>query len=229
MRNTKFDGKEGYNLPTETEFKEVLDKINAARTAAGKKELSADDAKKQVVGNTGVAIGTTYTLTGEVSYEEIKDDAGKVSEFFPALVGIDGSGQRKVVSLAQIMGVSSLKGYTQTGTVENTVRPNGVDSSEVVDMPILCEKAENFNFEDDVWQPPTRNKWELYAFLVKHPDYFKDAKVTYVAFFGKKAVAKTPSKFAPWHAPKDVYAMTIKLWRVRFAQQYGELMFPTTI
>lgn len=184
--------------------KSIIDAQNAARQAAGLTLL--EDNVSRSVGNNGLAVGDTFELTGDINPAvEVKNADGKVTAVYIGLLQTDGNYR----SLQSMMGISSMRGYSLTESAENHTR--GKQNALQVET-VTPEAMEGFDFAD-VWQPETRDLYDMAALIKADPTIVK-GKWQYGAFAVRQIVAKKDSSATSFEKYKagDKRAMTSKLF-----------------
>ena len=182
----------------------AIDEINAARTAAGLDPIEYADVRN--IGNNGYGLGQEFHLTGVVSVQTIEVNGKKA--VYPALETEEGIW----LSLARLMGLTSLKGYLTEGSVENWAREKR--NSEPVVTTIAAEVSEDFDF-DATWKPQSRDLYTEYAILKNKPEIIRDKTATYKGIVVHQLTAKKDSKDAENGWKKgDKRAMTAQMWTI---------------
>ena len=168
---------------------------------------NGEEYKEKRIGTNGYQVGQEFVLTGEVKFKTDNFN-GKASIYWylPADQG------RTELSLATIMGVSSLKGYTNGVTVEYI---NKDDEKATRNVPSDI-KVETFDFKQ-VWQPQCRNLLELVDYIMKNPNYLKGKKVKFLGTATKPFRAKESGTDLSGErfAEGDTRCIETKLWSVK--------------
>lgn len=162
--------------------KSFLEKYTEVR---GQKK--ADELADKVIGNNGYEIGQQFTLLGTVDFkEQTINETKTVYWFLPTKEGVD-------LSLMSLMGVSSLKGYsnesvevesyTQIGTGKNA-------KEEIKTRIVTPDYLPKDNDFSEVWQPASRHLLTLVAMIADGDVDLKDKVVTYLGTAVKPIVAK---------------------------------------
>lgn len=162
--------------------KKFLDKYAETRGADKAKEFV-----EKTVGNNGYSVGQTFSLLGTIDFKEQTINGTKtVYWYLPTKEGVD-------LSLMSLMGVSSLKGYsnepvevesyTKTGTGKNA--PETMKTRTVT--PEFTPDDDDF---DAVWQPASRHLLTLVAMIADGEIDLKDKTVKFLGTAVKPIVAK---------------------------------------
>lgn len=124
------------------------------------------------VGNNGYNLGQSFTLTGAIEIVDIKDNDGKVTGCYLGLPTEEGP----KLSLAALMGVSTLRGYILEGSV--TEKRAGVDADKLRTFTAETTKeAKQPTFR--CWNLKDRNIYALAKQIKEQPDWLKGKKVTF--------------------------------------------------
>lgn len=124
------------------------------------------------VGNNGYNLGQSFTLTGAIEIVDIKDNDGKVTGCYLGLPTEEGP----KLSLAALMGVSTLRGYLLEGSV--TEKRAGVEESKLRTFTAETTKeAKQPTFR--CWNLKDRNIYALAKQIKEQPDWLKGKKATF--------------------------------------------------
>ena len=134
------------------------------------KNIDVMSIRERRVGCNGYTLGQKFILTGEIKTKISEIDGVKyVYIVLSTKEGID-------LSLASLMGVSSLKGYVLDNDVE--IQFLG-DDNMIMTRKVQSYLIKDFDFAQ-VWQPPTRNYLDLAAKIAEGDLNLVNAKVTYL-------------------------------------------------
>lgn len=168
---------------------------------------NGEEYKEKRIGTNGYTVGQEFILTGEVKFKT-EEFNGKASIYWylPADQG------RTELSLATLMGVSSLKGYTN-GVIVEYLDEEEQKATRNVSSDIDVTK---FDFKQ-VWQPQTRNLLELVDYIMNNPEYLKGKKVKFLGTATKPFRAKETKTDLNGEKFAQGYTRCIetKLWSVR--------------
>lgn len=207
--------KEFADAISEEKLNSFVTKYNKVRKEAGGTELTDEQIKKMKTrrtGDTGRAVGSSYTLTGEIDFaHKIVDDSGETLSTYEAIKTEDG----EWISITQLLGISSLSGYTLSGKETYVSREKANKKYPEIPQEVVCETVENLSIED-VWQPPTRIKLVFLAMLSENPDLLKGVKATFLGTIAKpfKARKDSPS-FGDQYIAGDRRVIIAKLWNLK--------------
>ena len=130
-----------------------------------------------IVGRNGYYLGQQFHATGEVWAAPIRNDKDEQTGVYLALKTKEGVD----ISLAAVMGVTSLRGYTLEGTLKEYRA--GVDekdlnefTAEVTDK-VKTQAAKNNQFNG--WDIPTRDLYKLAAMIEADASLIKDKTITF--------------------------------------------------
>lgn len=202
---------ENYNFKNATaeEQKGFFELINKKRKEY---DLPNVEAKPKPFSGSGIPLGATIELTGEIDLAyPIKNADGKVTGTYIALLTDKG----KPVSLASLVGISNDKGYS-TGTFKNQFNDEeGVQQSKT----IVCETYEGFKFlpcftSRKYLFDATDDLYEL-AFLISTTKISVKGKWKYWGEIGKQFEAKKESSPTSFEKYGKGYlrVMTAKNWQ----------------
>lgn len=172
-----------------------------------KKIHKGEEYKEKRIGTNGYTVGQEFVLTGEVKFKT--DDFNGNASIYWYLPADEG---RTEISLATLMGVSSLKGYTNGVVVEYL---DNEENKATRNVPSDIDVAK-FDFKQ-VWQPQTRNLLELVDYIMRNPNYLKGKKAKFLGTATKPFRAKEDKtdlngeKFAQGHTR----CIETKLWSVK--------------
>lgn len=161
----------------------------------------------RVVGNNGYAVDQSFTLTGEIGIGEVKDDKGKVTATYVVLKTEEGTD----LSLMQLMGVSSLRGYAERGTelIEEYDNQQGKKQERKI--------VGDFDHEEfaSCWKPKTRVFLELAAMIADKVEDLTGKTVTFRGTACKQTTAKDAGESFGEKYKKD-YKRVIqtKMWTI---------------
>lgn len=142
--------------------KESSEKLKKYAQIRKNADSSWEDDTKNVrnVGNNGYTIGQTFELDGTLEVEEIKNGTETTGAFFAC-----GTKQGIKLSLASLMGLSSLNGYTLDGEDTSYMEPiNGepTDKQKKESVKFTAKVAEDVNDRFIGWEDcPTRDIYDL--------------------------------------------------------------------
>lgn len=172
-----------------------------------KKIHKGEEYKEKRIGTNGYTVGQEFILTGEVKFKT--DEFNGNASIYWYLPANEGSVE---LSLATLMGVSSLKGYTNGVVVEYTDE-NEEKATRNVSSDIDVAK---FDFKQ-VWQPQTRNLLELVHYIMNNPDYLKGKRVKFLGTATKPFRAKESKTDLNGEKFEQGYTRCIetKLWSVK--------------
>ena len=173
-----------------------------------------DVTKERIVGRNGYYIGQQFHLTGEIYPAPVVDADGKKTGVFLALKTKEGTD----LSLAALMGVTSLRGYTLDGTLKEERKgaaPEDLNefTAEVSDA-VKAQAARNNQFNG--WAIPTRDLYKLAAMIEANPELVanKVAKFEGIALRAiKRRQDTTDFNGVDWHVG-DTSIITQRLWSV---------------
>jgi hypothetical protein len=124
------------------------------------------------VGNNGYNLGQSFTLTGAIEVVDIKDNDDKVTGCYLGLPTEEGP----KLSLAALMGVSTLRGYILEGSV--TEKRAGVEEEKLRTFTAETTKeAKQPTFR--CWNLKDRNIYALAKQIKEQPDWLKGKKATF--------------------------------------------------
>lgn len=180
--------------------------LDVYKANGGKK--SEQDLLDRVVGNNGYQLGVTYTLTGAIVVKTSKiNGVAQTAIVLPTEEGVE-------LSLANLMGVSSLKGYDLSGN-DNVIEYYDVTDKKQTTLKTRTTHTElvaDFEFEN-VWQPPTRNFLNLAGQIADGTYDVTGKKVTFLGTACKPFKAKSAGEMGTetWKA-ENMRVIESKLW-----------------
>lgn len=180
--------------------------LDVYKANGGKK--SEQDLLDRVVGNNGYQLGVTYTLTGAIVVKTSKiNGVAQTAIVLPTEEGVE-------LSLANLMSVSSLKGYDLSGN-DLTIEYYEVTDKKQTTLKTRTTRTElvaNFDFEN-VWQPPTRNFLNLAGQIADGTYDVTGKKVTFLGTACKPFKAKSAGEMGTetWKA-ENMRVIESKLW-----------------
>lgn len=183
--------------------------LDVYKANGGKK--SEQDLLDRVVGNNGYQLGVTYTLTGAIVVKTSKiNGVAQTAIVLPTEEGAE-------LSLANLMSVSSLKGYDLSGN-DLTIEYYDVADKKQTTLKTRTTRTElvpEFNFED-VWQPPTRNFLTLAGQIADGTYDVTGNKVTFLGTACKPFKAKSAGEMGTetWKA-ENSRVIESKLWSLK--------------
>lgn len=161
--------------------------------------------KERTVGNNGFVLGQSFTLTGEI--KTASRDINGVTQVYIILPTKEGT----ELSLMNLMGVSSLKGYVANG---DTVTVEFDINGEKKTREVKSELVANFNF-DHVWKPASRNLLELAGMIAEGDVALANKKVTFLGTAVKSFVAKQEgNQNGESYSEGYTRAIETKLWKI---------------
>ena len=170
--------------------------------------------QEHIVGRNGYYLGQQFHATGVVYPAPIKNDKGEQTGVYLALTTTEGVD----ISLAAVMGVTSLRGYTLEGTLKEYRA--GVDekdlnefTAEVTDK-VKTQAAKNNQFNG--WDIPTRDLYKLAAMIEADANLIKGKTITFEGIALRPVRRrKTDTDFnnIEWKAG-DLSIITQRLWSV---------------
>jgi hypothetical protein len=195
-----------------TAVNDIVSKINQGRDTLGiTAKVENPDTKN--IGTNGYMVGSTYTLTGEVDLLVPVIINGVATSTY---IGLK-TEQNVTLNLAQIMGISSLRGYSIDPNQEFTQESNPVgDSNNPVTekfCPDVVKGKDAHDIEQMLFQPQSRNLYEETAILMDNPEIIKGKKVTFLGTAYRPFTAKKDNSVMGYSAGmKRVIAQ--KLWAI---------------
>jgi hypothetical protein len=173
-----------------------------------------DLTKERIVGRNGYFIGQQFHLTGELVVAPVNDADGKKTGVFLALKTKEGVD----LSLAALMGVTSLRGYTLEGKLkEERKGANPEDLNEFtaeVSDKVKAQAAKNNEFKG--WVIPTRDLYKMAAMIEADASIVADKTVTFEGIAlrpVRRRQDNTDFNGIDWQAG-DVSIITQRLWSV---------------
>lgn len=166
--------------------KKFIEKYTEVRGSKKAEELA-----ERTVGNNGYEVGQKFTLIGTIDFKEQTINGTKtVYWYLPTKEGID-------LSLMSLMGVSSLKGYSnepvevESYTVKGTGK-NATDEKKTRTVtPDYLPDKEDFG---DVWQPESRHLLTLVAMIADGDIDLVDKTATFLGTAVKPIIAKSDNE-----------------------------------
>lgn len=178
---------------------EFLKKYNEARKAAGIEEIDLN--KEKNVGNNGYSIGQSFELDGTICTADVTDADNKVTGMYIALGTTNGT----KLSLQSLMGLSSLNGYTLSGSATDSLGTTYTATAQVGTDFVGWEGL------------PTRDLYELAAMIEADPSIVKGKTATYKGVVIREFTAKKVAKdFVTGKTFKkgDKRVSATKLWEI---------------
>lgn len=174
----------------------MIEAINAARKGsnANAKEF---EAPKNMIGNNGRMVGQTFTLTGELN---LAIPIAGTNNFYEGLALSDGT----YLSVKRLMGLSSLKGYETSGTLEDSKGNK-----------FVAQTTEDFDFEQ-VFQPASRDYVEFLIWIQQNLNELKGRQIQLVAEVHRQIKTKKAStdfNGVTWKVG-DTRVMSALLWKL---------------
>ena len=169
---------------------------------------------ERIVGRNGYYLGQQFHLTGAVKPAPVNGANGKQTGVYLALTTTEGVD----LSLAALMGVTSLRGYTLEGTLKE--ERDGVDEKELneftgeVSEKVKTQAAKNNQFVG--WNIPTRDLYKLTAMIEADASIAAGKTVTFEGIAlrpVRRRQATTDFNGVEWKAG-DVSIITQRLWSV---------------
>ena len=170
--------------------------------------------QEHIVGRNGYYLGQQFHATGVVYPAPIKNDKGEQTGVYLALTTTEGVD----ISLAAVMGVTSLRGYTLEGTLKEYRA--GVDekdlnefTAEVTDK-VKTQAAKNNQFNG--WDIPTRDLYKLAAMIEADASLIKGKTITFEGIALRpirRRKKDTDFNNIEWNAG-DVSIIPQRLWSV---------------
>lgn len=167
-----------------------------------------------IVGRNGFYLGQQFHATGEVYPAPINDNDGKQVGVYLALKTTEGQD----ISLAAVMGVTSLRGYTLEGTLKE--QRAGADEKDLeeftaeVSEKVKTQAAKNNQFNG--WNIPTRDLYKLAAMIEADASLIKGKTITFEGIALrpiKRRKKDTDFNNIEWNAG-DVSIIPQRLWSV---------------
>ena len=190
--------------------KSLFEAINKVRVENGLEAIAENAAR--TVGNNGRAVGDNVTFTGNINPAvEVKDANGKTTSTYIGVECTDGS----FISLASLMGLSSLKGYSTTEKAINISREKALPSSPVTETEVVPEVIEGFDFEA-MWKPDSRDLYDEAAILMADATILKGKRATFCGTVVRQIIAKkdAPATAFEQYCKGDKRAMSAKMWKI---------------
>lgn len=187
--------------------KECMEALNAALKAAGKDEITAEQAAAKNVGNNGYSLGQQFHSTGKVGPVTANINGNK-----SVYIGVE-TKEGVHLSLQKLMNISSMRGFSTTEKAINETRKNK-NAQEVEQKEVIPEVIPEFSF-DEVFQPETRNLYDFYAYCVENK-VFLNKTITYLGTVVRQLEAKKDSPAGNFECYKkgDKRAMSAPLFKV---------------
>jgi hypothetical protein len=165
----------------------IVEKINQGRPALGCTS-KVENPESKNIGNNGYSIGSVYTLTGEINLLVPVRINNAVASTYIGLETEEGT----TLNLAQIMGISSLSGYSIDSNQE-FVQQSFDDDSKLVETKFHPDVTPNVtanSIEKVLFKPQSRNLYEEAAILMNNPELIKGKKVYFIGTAYRGFVAK---------------------------------------
>lgn len=172
----------------------------------------ADKLSDKTIGNNGYEIGQQFTLLGTIDFKEQTVNGTKtVYWYLPTKEGTD-------LSLMSLMGVSSLKNYSDESVeVEYyTVNGKGKDAKdEKKTRTVTPDYLPKDNDFSEVWQPASRHLLTMVAMIADGDVDLKDKTVTFLGTAVKPIVAKQDgTQNGEKYRAEYKRAIETKLWSI---------------
>jgi hypothetical protein len=167
----------------------------------------------KVIGNNGYEIGQQFTLLGTIDFKEQTINGNKaVYWYLPTKEGVD-------LSLMSLMGVSSLKGYSNESVEVEYYTVNGTGKNakdEKKTRTVTPDYLPEDNDFSEVWQPASRHLLTLVAMIADGDVDLKDKVVTFLGTAVKSIKAKQDGKQnGETYRAEYKRAIETKLWSIR--------------
>lgn len=187
--------------------KECMNTLNAALKAAGKEEITEEQAAAKNVGNNGYSLGQQFHTTGKVGPVTTTINGTK-----SVYIGVE-TKEGIHLSLQKLMNISSMRGFSTTEKAINETRKSK-NAQEVEAKEVTPEIIEEFDFAE-VFQPETRNLYDFYAYCVENK-VFLNKTITYLGTVVRQLEAKKDSPAGNFELYKkgDKRAMSAPLFKV---------------
>jgi hypothetical protein len=173
-----------------------------------------DVTKERIVGRNGYYLGQQFHLTGEIYPAPVTDSDGKKTGVFLALK----TKENVDLSLAALMGVTSLRGYTLDGTLKEQragARPEDLNEfTAEVSEKVKTQAAKDNSFKG--WNIPTRDLYKLAAMIEADASLVANKVATFegIALRSiKRRQDTTDFNNVDWHVG-DISVITQRLWSV---------------
>lgn len=166
-----------------------------------------DVTKERIVGRNGYFLGQQFHLTGEIYPAPVLDADGKKTGVYLALK----TKENIDLSLAALMGVTSLRGYILEGTIKDS--KDTEFTAEVTDK-VKTQAAKNNAFNG--WNVPTRDLYKMAAIIENDKELVKDKVATFEGIALrtiKRRQATTDFNGVEWNVG-DTSVITQRLWGV---------------
>lgn len=166
-----------------------------------------DVTKERIVGRNGYFLGQQFHLTGEIYPAPVFDADGKKTGVYLALK----TKENTDLSLAALMGVTSLRGYILEGTIKDS--KDTEFTAEVTDK-VKTQAAKNNAFNG--WNVPTRDLYKMAAIIENDKELVKDKVATFEGIALrtiKRRQDATDFNGVEWKAG-DTSVITQRLWSV---------------
>lgn len=172
----------------------------------------ADKLSDKTIGNNGYEIGQQFTLLGTIDFKEQTVNGTKtVYWYLPTKEGTD-------LSLMSLMGVSSLKNYSDESVeVEYyTVNGKGKDAKdEKKTRTVTPDYLPKDNDFSEVWQPASRHLLTMVAMIADGDVDLKDKTATFLGTAVKPIVAKQDgTQNGEKYRAEYKRAIETKLWSI---------------
>lgn len=188
------------------DFQQQYNKFHADRPV--------DVTKAHIVGRNGYYLGQQFHANGVVYPAPINNDNGEQTGVYLALQTTEGTD----ISLAAVMGVTSLRGYILEGTLKE--QRAGADEKDLneftaeVSESVKTQAAMNNQFKG--WEVPTRDLYKLAAMIEADASLVKGKTITFEGIAlrpVKRRKDDTDFNNISWKAG-DVSIITQRLWSV---------------
>ena len=166
-----------------------------------------DVTKERIVGRNGYFLGQQFHLTGEIYPAPVLDADGKKTGVYIALKTKEGTD----LSLAALMGVTSLRGYSLEGTIKDS---KDTEFTAEVSDKVKNQAKKNNGFNG--WSIPTRDLYKMAAMIEADPSLAADKVATFEGIALrtiKRRQETTDFNGVDWHVG-ETSVITQRLWSV---------------
>ena len=166
-----------------------------------------DVTKERIVGRNGYFLGQQFHLTGEIYPAPVFNADGEKTGVYLALK----TKENTDLSLAALMGVTSLRGYILEGTIKDS--KDTEFTAEVTDK-VKTQAAKNNAFNG--WNVPTRDLYKMAAIIENDKELVKDKVATFEGIALrtiKRRQDATDFNGVEWKTG-DTSVITQRLWSV---------------
>ena len=185
-------------LENET-IKKFVEAYKACHTAEQYENL-----EKRTVGNNGYFLGQTFTLTGDIDWKSQKINGTEQVYWF--LKTVEGD----ELSLQSLMGISSLKNYLLSGSVEVEY----LDGNETKTRTVTADVVAGTKIED-LWVPKSRHFLTEVQNILEGRETLANRKVTFLGTAVRPIVTKKSGDQNGEKFNKGFHrAIETKLWSV---------------